>query len=174
MDAGVVEACSNDGDVDDDQTGGSRIASPLNGCTTAPDTVADGDYSFTTDDNDTAIAAAEQVDVGDGNGNGDVVPTASVAAAVAQSSSLAAASIISSSTKKSFGHRMSNIALPSASFLLQYTRENIPFQLPSTVQGDDTEEKRLFIPVKRHVSAIGPTKVRSYCGMNANHHVVNL
>lgn len=93
----------------------------------------------------------------------DIVPTSALAAEN-QSSSVAGASMSTSSTTTTLHHRISNIARPSASFLLQYSRNKVPFQLPSTVLvGEDTkEEKRLFIPVKRHVSATGPSKVRLF------------
>jgi hypothetical protein len=57
-----------------------------------------------------------------------------------------------------------NIARPSASFVAQYVKEReitLKGVLSSTAvrldMGKETE--KLFIPVKRHVSAIGPTKV---------------
>ena len=57
-----------------------------------------------------------------------------------------------------------NIARPSASFFAQYVKEReitLKGVLSSTAvrldMGKETE--KLFIPVKRHVSAIGPTKV---------------
>jgi hypothetical protein len=59
-----------------------------------------------------------------------------------------------------------NIARPSASFVAQYVKEReitLKGVLSSTAvrldMGKETE--KLFIPVKRHVSAIGPTKVSS-------------
>jgi hypothetical protein len=94
----------------------------------------------------------------------DNIVSTSALAAENQSSSVSGASMSTPSTTKTPHHRISNIARPSASFLLQYSRNKVPFQLPSTVLvGEDTkQEKRLFIPVKRHVSATGPSKVRLF------------
>ncbi len=53
-----------------------------------------------------------------------------------------------------------NIVGPSASFFAWYVKEKeiaLKGVLSSTAKGKETE--KLFIPVKRHVSAIGPTKV---------------
>lgn len=50
-----------------------------------------------------------------------------------------------------------NIAGPSMDFLSKYAKK-VPWKVPSTIQVKD-EEKKLFIPVKRHASATGPTKV---------------
>lgn len=118
----------------------------------------------------TLDATTEQVDDGDGDGNNgkdiqskvknDVVPTSS--AAEVQHSSVALALLSPAAASSSTINRMPNIAMPSSSFLVQYMREKVPFQLPSTSRGDDAQEKRLFIPVKRHISATGPTKVRTY------------
>ncbi len=133
------------------------------GCITAAETATKADCSSAIDIDD-----AEQVDVGDVE---DVAPTAAAEVKVQSSSADIIASvptsISTSGTSKSIDHTISNIARPSTSFLLQYAREKVPFEVPSIIQGDvdDAEEKRLFIPVKRHASAIGPTKVRFYACM---------
>mmetsp|Transcript_36164 Transcript_36164/g.77997 ORF Transcript_36164/g.77997 Transcript_36164/m.77997 type:complete len:660 (+) Transcript_36164:233-2212(+) len=50
-----------------------------------------------------------------------------------------------------------NIAGPSFEFLSRYGKDQVPWKIPSTVKVND-EEKKLFISVKRHSSATGPTK----------------
>ncbi|KAL7525815.1 hypothetical protein ACHAXR_003975 [Thalassiosira sp. AJA248-18] len=52
--------------------------------------------------------------------------------------------------------KISNVAGLSTAFLSQYAKK-VSWKASSSVQKND-EEKKLFIPVKRHVSAIGPTK----------------
>ena len=51
-----------------------------------------------------------------------------------------------------------NIAAPSISFVSQHANKS-PWKVSSTIQVDG-EEKKLFIPVKRHASTTGPTEVR--------------
>jgi hypothetical protein len=157
VDVGVGRRSSNAGDDNYDHGGGPTVASPANCCITAAKTATKADCS-------SAIHDAEQVDVGDVE---DVAPTAT--AVEVQSSSAGIASMpasistATSATSKSIDHTISNIAWPSTSFLLQYARERVPFEVLSTIRGDgDAQEKRIFIPVKRHASAIGPTKVRFY------------
>jgi hypothetical protein len=62
--------------------------------------------------------------------------------------------------------KSSNIAKPSESFFSWYVREkevSLKGAVSSTTPHNDErkEAKKLFIPVKRHGSVIGPTKVRS-------------
>jgi hypothetical protein len=151
----VGRRSSNAGDDNYDHGGGPTVASPANCCITAAETATKVDCS-------SAIHDAEQVDVGDVE---YVAPTATAVEVQSCSAYIASmtASISTSVTSKSIDHTISNIAWPSTSFLLQYARERVPFEVLSTIRGDgDAQEKRIFIPVKRHASAIGPTKVRFY------------
>lgn len=109
-----------------------------------------------------AFATVEHVGVDNGGEKDEKDLSVAVVASAAeiQSPSLEVAST-TISTLTPTDHRTSNIARPSKHFLTLYTKEKIPFDIPSTIRGDDVEEKKLFIPVKHHASAIGPTKVRS-------------
>jgi len=50
-----------------------------------------------------------------------------------------------------------NIARPTYEFLSQYSKNRKPWKISSTIQVDN-EEKKIFIPVKRHSSTVGPTE----------------
>jgi len=50
-----------------------------------------------------------------------------------------------------------NIARPTQAFLSQYSKNREPWKILSTMQVDN-EEKKVFIPVKRHSSTVGPTE----------------
>ena len=50
-----------------------------------------------------------------------------------------------------------NIARPTHAFLSHYAKNRQPWKISSTMQVDN-EEKKIFIPVKRHSSTIGPTE----------------
>ena len=60
-------------------------------------------------------------------------------------------------TNPNIHEKLPNIARPSLDFISQYTKEKDEWKIPTTIQTDN-EEKKLFIPVKRHSSAKGPTK----------------
>jgi len=52
--------------------------------------------------------------------------------------------------------QQANIARPTHAFLSQYSKNREPWKISSTMQVDN-EKKKIFIPVKRHSSTVGPT-----------------
>ena len=50
-----------------------------------------------------------------------------------------------------------NIARPTEAFLSQYSKNREPWKVSSTIQVNN-EERKIFIPVKRHSSTVGPTE----------------
>lgn len=113
------------------------------------------------DDNDggrSAVKEKEQKSENDGTkGDKDDAPESSTSTHQAAAAAVSADNDDASNPTTRNKKEIPNIAGPTFDFISQYGKDKVPWKIPSTVKVND-EEKKLFISVKRHSSATGPTK----------------